>query len=78
MKADADYLFEASWEVCNKVGGIYTVVKSKAFLMKENYKNYFLIGPYIKHKAAVSLTEKNPPDFLKESYDELEKQGIKC
>ena len=25
-----DYLFEISWEVCNKVGGIYTVVSTKA------------------------------------------------
>jgi len=25
-----DYLFEASWEVCNKVGGIHTVVATKA------------------------------------------------
>ena len=24
-----DYLFESSWEVCNKVGGIYTVEKKK-------------------------------------------------
>ncbi|MEG1572454.1 MAG: hypothetical protein RR328_02795, partial [Bacteroidales bacterium] len=23
------YLFETSWEVCNKVGGIYTVVSTK-------------------------------------------------
>ena len=41
LKPNADYLFEASWEVCNKVGGIYTVVKSKAYLMKEYYRNYF-------------------------------------
>lgn len=25
-----DYLFEISWEVCNKVGGIYTVLSTKA------------------------------------------------
>ena len=25
-----DYLFEVSWEVCNKVGGIYTVIATKA------------------------------------------------
>ena len=25
-----EYLFEISWEVCNKVGGIYTVVSTKA------------------------------------------------
>jgi len=24
------FLFETSWEVCNKVGGIYTVIKTKA------------------------------------------------
>ena len=23
-----DYLFEVSWEVCNKVGGIHTVVST--------------------------------------------------
>ena len=22
----SDYLFETSWEICNKVGGIYTVL----------------------------------------------------
>ena len=27
-----DYLFEISWEVCNKVGGIYTVVSTLLFL----------------------------------------------
>ena len=25
-----DYIFESSWEVCNKVGGIYTVLSSRA------------------------------------------------
>jgi len=25
-----DYLFESSWEVCNKIGGIYTVLSTKA------------------------------------------------
>ena len=29
-----DYLFEVSWEVCNKVGGIYTVVATKALHLK--------------------------------------------
>ena len=24
-----DYIFEASWEVCNKVGGIYTVLSTR-------------------------------------------------
>ena len=68
MKPEADYLFEASWEVCNKVGGIYTVVKSKAYAMKEIYKNYFLIGPYFEDKAVVELSEKKPPAELKKIF----------
>lgn len=30
-----DFLFEISWEVCNKVGGIYTVVSTKARTIAE-------------------------------------------
>ena len=26
-----DYIFEASWEVCNKVGGIYTVLSTRVY-----------------------------------------------
>lgn len=41
-----DYVFESSWEVCNKVGGIYTVLSSKARTMTELYKdNIIFIGP---------------------------------
>lgn len=43
-----DYLFEVSWEVCNKVGGIHTVIATKALeLQKEYGKNHILIGPDI-------------------------------
>jgi phosphorylase/glycogen(starch) synthase len=39
------YLFETSWEVCNKVGGIYTVISTKAnSLVKEFRDNYILLG----------------------------------
>ena len=41
-----NYLFEVSWEVCNKVGGIHTVVSTKAQLLVNELKNnYILIGP---------------------------------
>lgn len=41
-----DFIFEASWEVCNKVGGIYTVISSKAKTMLQVYKgNVVFIGP---------------------------------
>lgn len=41
-----DYIFETSWEICNKVGGIYTVIASKAKSITENYGDkYIVIGP---------------------------------
>jgi glycosyltransferase involved in cell wall biosynthesis len=41
-----DYLFESSWEVCNKVGGIYTVLTSKAHTLQNTFKDRLLfIGP---------------------------------
>lgn len=41
-----DYLFEVSWEVCNKVGGIHTVISTKAVtLQNELHDNFILIGP---------------------------------
>lgn len=40
------YFFEVSWEVCNKVGGIYTVVSTKIPCMQERFgNNYFAVGP---------------------------------
>jgi phosphorylase/glycogen(starch) synthase len=43
---ETSYLFETSWEVCNKVGGIYTVISSKASEMQKIFgEHYFLIGP---------------------------------
>ena len=50
------YLFEVSWEVCNKVGGIHTVVSTKALNMVKEYKDsHILIGPDVWR-----YTEKNP------------------
>jgi phosphorylase/glycogen(starch) synthase len=41
-----DYLFEVSWEVCNKIGGIHTVISTKALtVMKEMGDRYITIGP---------------------------------
>ncbi len=41
-------LFEVSWEVCNKVGGIHTVVSTKAKALVERLgDDYVAIGPWI-------------------------------
>src|SRR3989339_2251138 len=79
MDRKADILFEISWEVCNKVGGIYTVVKSKSAKMIEVYHdNYFMVGPYFAAKAMGEFEEELPGEFFKESFEELKKSGIIC
>ncbi len=41
-----DYIFESSWEVCNKVGGIYTVLSTRAKTLQETMKDRIIfIGP---------------------------------
>ena len=41
-----DYIFESSWEVCNKVGGIYTVLSTRAKTLQERMKDRIIfIGP---------------------------------
>ncbi len=46
------HLLEVAWEACNQVGGIYTVIRSKAETMLRKWgDNYCLIGPYIHEKV---------------------------
>lgn len=73
-----DYIFEASWEVCNKVGGIYTVVSTKAKSVVKEYKdNYIVIGPDV-------WKENTPnPEFIEDKYlykswrEEAEANGLR-
>lgn len=41
-----DYIFETSWEVCNKVGGIYTVLSTRAKTLQDKMKDHVIfLGP---------------------------------
>ena len=54
-----DFIFETSWEVCNKVGGIHTVISTKALnIIDELGDNYILIGPDVWREDGVN------PEFL--------------
>lgn len=61
-----DYVFESSWEVCNKVGGIYTVLSTRAKTLQEALQDRVIfIGPdfWKKEKVvdgATTLTEESP------------------
>ena len=49
-------LLEIAWEVCNQVGGIYTVIRSKAPVMVEHSKGlYCMIGPYVNKSIQAEL-----------------------
>ncbi len=72
-------LMETSFEVVNKVGGIHTVLSSKASEMKRNVKNYFLLGPYVKRRAATEFEEEQPSEEFAQVFGHLEKEhGFKC
>ena len=58
-----DYLFEVSWEVCNKVGGIYTVIATKSLYLKQQlHKHHILIGP------DVWMDTESNPDFIEDTH----------
>ncbi len=79
QKPEADHLFEVSFEICNKVGGIYRVLESKASNMVSKYgDNYYLIGPYYPEKARGEFKKEKPSEKLESVFEELKKQGIRC
>jgi glycogen synthase len=58
-------LFEVAWEVCNQVGGIYTVIRSKVPSMVEEWgDNYCLIGPYFPNTANIEFDNQNDDDSI--------------
>lgn len=54
-----DYIFESSWEVCNKVGGIYTVLSTRAKTLQDMMQDRVIfIGPdFWKKKESPYFTE---------------------
>ena len=51
-------LVECAWEVCNQLGGIYTVLRSKVPSMIDRWSSrYCLLGPYHAAAAAVEFDE---------------------
>lgn len=50
------HLIEISWEVCNQVGGIYTVIRSKVPCVMEQWAGrYCLVGPYVSKSINAEL-----------------------
>ena len=68
-------IFETSFEVCNPVGGIHTVVSSKAPTLLKEYENVYMFGPLLEH----SYNHFTPSKTLLKKWkdDLLKKAGIK-
>ena len=72
-----DYIFESSWEVCNKVGGIYTVLSSRAKTLQDEMKDHIIfIGPDCwKEKESPYFKQDNA--LFAEWQWEAKQQGLK-
>jgi glycogen(starch) synthase len=68
---------EVAWEVCNQVGGIYTVIRSKAPAMVENSRGPFcMIGPYVnRHIQAELEVLEDSQDMFGQTAAALRKRG---
>ncbi len=72
-----DFLFEVSWEVCNKVGGIHTVISTKAQTVTRKFAdNYMLLGPDLSHEGVNPEFEEDP-NLLKSWRQSLYNEGIR-
>ncbi|XP_016390449.1 glycogen [starch] synthase, liver [Sinocyclocheilus rhinocerous] len=70
-------LFEVSWEVTNKVGGIYTVIQTKAKITVDEWgENYIMMGPYYEHNFKTQVEKCEPPNqAIKAAMDSLNNNG---
>lgn len=68
---------EVAWEVCNQVGGIYTVIRSKAPAMAEHVNGPFcMIGPYISKNIQPELESLDDvQDIFGQAAGNLRKRG---
>ena len=72
-----DYIFESSWEVCNKVGGIYTVLSSRAKTLQDKLKDRIVfIGPDF-WKESESPYFREDKSLFAEWQWQAKEQGIK-
>lgn len=72
------WTFESAWEVANKVGGIYTVIRSKAYVSTEEMgEQYCLLGPYKEQSARTEVEEAEFSGPLLKAVTRMREQGFK-
>jgi len=72
------FLIEIAWEVCNQIGGIYQVVRSKAPLMVHRWRDHYcMIGPYFESKVPLEFEPTRATGWLARLIEALEHEGLR-
>jgi glycogen(starch) synthase len=73
------FLLEIAWEVCNQLGGIYTVIRSKVPSMVDRWgSRYCLIGPYNQASASVEFEPATPSGAIGQVIKQLREMGVQA
>ncbi|WP_075601878.1 alpha-glucan family phosphorylase [Saccharicrinis aurantiacus] len=73
-----DYIFESSWEVCNKIGGIHTVLASKASTLVNTFHDQIIfIGPDILDNTSSQKEFSDDASLFPEWRNQLLKEGLR-
>jgi glycogen(starch) synthase len=76
---DEPLLMEIAWEVCNQVGGIYTVLRSKVPSMISRWGNrYCLVGPYNPKTAEVEFEPSPLAGPMGQALEQLREMGYRA
>ncbi|MBY0262694.1 MAG: glycosyltransferase, partial [Phycisphaerales bacterium] len=72
-------LVEVAWEVCNQLGGIYQVIKSKAPRMTARWgTRFYMLGPYNPAKAVLEFEARpvKAGSWIDKTIDDLKSAGL--
>jgi glycogen(starch) synthase len=70
-------LLEIAWEICQQLGGIYTVIRSKVPAMMERWGDrYCLVGPYDPRTCEAEFEETPPEGVIGEAVAALRGRGL--
>ncbi|CAJ0959283.1 unnamed protein product, partial [Mesorhabditis belari] len=74
------FVFECAWEVANKVGGIYTVIRSKAPISVEELGDqYCLLGPQKEERWRLEVEPIEPENrTIREAIKKMQMDGFRC
>ncbi|MCL2728167.1 MAG: alpha-glucan family phosphorylase, partial [Bacteroidales bacterium] len=78
INLNPDYLFEVSWEVCNKIGGIHTVIATKALNMAKTLEQrHILIGPDVWRDTGQNPEFTEDPRLLRSWRAKAAQEGLR-